>query len=279
MGSMTYEYFSQNGQILPLDQATIPLTNIEYTYGFGVYETIRISNGTVYFIREHTERLMNSAKVISLEHAFAAHQIEKYLYDLIEKVELESCNLKILLIGGPTKEAAQLYILPLNPLFPDRKFYRDGVACVTYQNERLFPHAKTLNMLPSYLAYRQAKAAGAYEALLINQKGCITEGTRTNFLCIKDKIIVSPPEDEILLGVMRKVVLGVALANGFTLEQKEIPLQSIDDYDGAFITSTSSKLMPISSIDGRDIGSRSPLIQELTKEVDQFLSASKGLLN
>jgi branched-subunit amino acid aminotransferase/4-amino-4-deoxychorismate lyase len=276
---MTYTYFSQNGQILPLDKATIPLTNIEYTYGFGVYETIRVSNGMAYFVREHTERLMASAKVISLEHTFSADKVEEYLQELIEKAELESCNLKILLIGATTKEAAQLYILPLNPLFPDRKLYREGVDCITYQNERLFPHAKTLNMLPSYLAYRQAKAAGAYEALLINQKGCITEGTRTNFLAIKDKTIVSPPEDEILLGVMRKVVLKVALANGFTLEQKDIPLQPIQEYDGAFISSTSTKLMPIRSIDSQELDAPTPLMQELVKRVDQFLSASKGLFD
>lgn len=276
---MAYKYFSQNGRILPLEQATIPLASIEYAYGFGVYETIRVSNGVLYFAREHAERLMESAKVISLEHSFSADQIQAYLRELIEKAELESCNLKILLIGAPTKEAAQLYILPLNPLFPDRKLYREGADCITYQNERLFPHAKTLNMLPSYLAYRQAKAAGAYEALLINQKGCVTEGTRTNFLCIKDNVIVSPPEDEILLGVMRKVVLKVASARGFTVEQKDIPLQSLHEYDNVCISSTSTKLMPIRSVDGQALNPPSLAVQELIKEVDQFLSASKGLFD
>ncbi len=275
---MSYQYFSLNGSLLPIGQSVISLDNIEYAYGFGVYESVRVSNGVVYFTREHADRLLGSAEAISLEHPFSSAQVEMYVRELLEKLSVDTCNLKILLLGASTKVGATLYILPLNPLFPDRKLYRDGVKCTTYQNERLFPHAKTLNMLPSYLAYREAKVAGAYDALLINRKDCITEGTRTNFLCIKGNVIVSPPEDEILLGVMRKVVLKVALASGFTLEQKDIPLQEVGQYDDACITSTSSKLMPIRTIDDQDLGPPSPIIQELAKNVNQFLADSNGIL-
>lgn len=279
MEPMQGRFFSKNGQVLSADQATISLTNIEYTYGFGVYETIRVTNGVVYFAREHLARLMESAKTIALEHSFSPEKIQEFITDLIEKAQLESCNLKILLIGAPAKEGAALYILPLNPLFPDRKLYREGVACITYRNERLFPHAKTLNMLPSYLAYRQAKSAGAYEALLVNRDGCITEGTRTNFMTLQGKTIISPPENEILLGVMRKVVLKVARSQGYEVKHQPISLDSITDFDGIFLTSTSTKLMPVRSVDGQDLGTPITALQELGQEVNQFLSASKGLLD
>ena len=157
-------------------------------------------------------------------------------------------NLKILLIGGVIKEKATLNILCLNPLFTDRKFYKEGAELITYNYERAFPHAKTLNMLESYLAYGKAKKSGAYDALLINQKGFITEGTRTNFFCIKDRTIFTPPEKDILLGVMRKVMLKVALENNYQIAEKNIKLDDVKSYDGAFVTSTSAKIIPIKSI-------------------------------
>src|SRR5262249_33182881 len=144
---------------------------------------------------------------------------------------------------------ATLYILCLNPLFPDKKMYRDGVACTTYPYERPFPHAKTLNMLQSYLAYRDAVKKGAYDALLINGRDEITEGTRSNFFCIKNKTIVSPPESEILLGVTRDHVLKVAAEKEFNVEERAIRKDDLAQFDGAFLTSTSSNILPIRAID------------------------------
>ncbi|MFA6390929.1 MAG: aminotransferase class IV, partial [Patescibacteria group bacterium] len=214
---MDFKYFSQNGKILPIEQAVIPLNNIEYSYGFGVYESLRVVNGMIYFIDDHIERLMESAKIIGLIYLFNREFIKKSITDLISDYKSETFNLKILLIGGATKEKAILNIFCLNPLFPDHKLYRDGAEFITYQYERAFPHAKTLNMMRSYLAYKKAKKSGSYDALLINNKGFITEGTRTNFFCIKGKTIFTPFEKDILFGVMRKVMLKVAKRNNYKI--------------------------------------------------------------
>lgn len=267
---MNFKYFSQNGKILPIEKAVIPFSNIEYSYGYGVYESIRISNGVVYFIKDHVDRLLESAKIIGLEHQFNEEFIKNSIFDLIRDFKTETFNIKILLIGASQKEKVLLNIFCLNPLFPDRKLYRNGAEFITYQYERAFPHAKTLNMMRSYLAYKKAKESGAYDALLINREGYILEGTRTNFFCIKDKTIYSPPESEILLGVMRKVVLKVAKENGYQVVEKNIKLEDIKLYDGAFVTSTSSKIMPISSIDGGLIGYPDSL-KELIKLLNEFL--------
>lgn len=245
---MEFKHFSHNGKILPIEKAVISLSNIEYAYGFGVYENIRVANGIVYFLRDHIERLLESAKIIGLIHPFDAEFVRKSISDLIKDYKQETFNLKILLIGGATKEKATLSILCLNPFFPDRKLYRDGAAFITYNYERAFPHAKTLNMLQSYIAYKKARESGAYDALLINRAGFITEGTRTNFFCLKDKTIFTPPASDILLGVTKKATLKVALANNYEIVEKNIKLEDIRSYNGAFVTSTSSKIMPIKSI-------------------------------
>ncbi|OGG56327.1 hypothetical protein A3D71_02680 [Candidatus Kaiserbacteria bacterium RIFCSPHIGHO2_02_FULL_55_20] len=273
---MDFKYFSRNGKILPIGEAEVPLSNIEYSYGFGVYESIRVSNGVTYFLEEHIDRLMGSARAIGVAHPFTPDGVADAIAKLLEKNAVDTCNVKILLIGGKTAEEAQLNILCLNPLFPDKKMYRDGVACVTYQYERPFPHAKTLNMLQSYLAYRKGKDAGAYDALLLDRQGCITEGTRTNFFCIKGKTLFSPPEEKILLGVTRKVVRRIAAEHGFEVVQQDIRPADLGGYDGAFLTSTSSGIMPVASVGDFKFKEQPAALKELMAAFDAFLSGCGG---
>lgn len=267
---MAFKYFSRNGEIRPIEEANISLSNIEYQYGFGVYETIRVANGTPRFLADHLVRLMESTRIIGIEHPFDERFIGKSISELIEKNEVDTCNLKILLIGG---KEPMLTILCLNPLFPDKKLYRDGADFITYEYERPFPHAKCLNMLQSYLAYKKARENNCYDALLVNSEGCITEGTRTNFFCLKGRTIMSPPEEQILLGVTRAKILEVAQENGFSLQLGEILFGEIEDSDCAFVTSTSSKIVPVRSIDGIQLKKISEDLRALMSAFDEFLSA------
>lgn len=270
---MTFTHFSHNGALRPLEQATISLSSVEYSYGFGVYETIRVTNGTAMFVNDHIGRLLESAKIISLEHPFMADSITMSLQDLIDKNKVETCNIKILLVGGATPANANLYMMCLNPLFPDRKLYRTGVSTITQRYERPFPHAKSLNMLPSYLAFREAKKVGAYDALLLNQQDELVEGTRTNLLALKDQTLISPPAHQILLGVMRDKVLQVATQAGYAITEEPILLAEAEagKYDSLFLTSTSSKIMPIRSIDDHELGAPSSNLKILIRLLDELL--------
>jgi branched-chain amino acid aminotransferase len=289
--TMQFQFFSKNGDILPIEQANIPLSNIAYQYGFGVYETLKVRNGVLFFVEQHVERLFTSAKEIGLGHEFTKEEIKDWIEKILGRVfdreaqtesvqhneEKFSCNLKILLIGGKTKSDAELFILPLAPLFPDRKLYTEGAKTMTVQYERIFPHAKTLNMLPSYVAYTKAKEQGCYDALLTNKHGNILEGTRTNFFTIKDRTIFTPNKDHILEGVTRQTVLFVAKKHGFLIEAWDISEKALHEYDGAFVTSTSSKIVPIKQIDDFVFQEIPEALQELMKLYDRFLEKSRGV--
>lgn len=249
MGPMQFPSFSKNGQILPSDEAVIPFTNVEYAYGYGAYENIRVAHGKCLFLDDHVERLMHSATIIGLVHPFAAKTISTWTQELVENLPDGVFNLKVLLIGARDAAQCQLIILPLSPLFPEKRVYTQGATTITFEYERLFPQAKILNMFPSYYAFKKAKEAGAYDALLINRRGCITEGTRTNFFAIKGKTIHSPPAEEVLEGVTRKHVLEVAVKNGYSIEHHDLPLSAIGEYDGVFLTSTGVKIVPVKKID------------------------------
>lgn len=300
--NMQLPYFSQNGEILPIEQATIPLANISYQYGFGVYENIKIRNNIIYFISQHIDRLFDSAVYIGLEHTFKKEQVEKWIKELLIVISSEerdpvltikknrdfsatprndnsifSCNLKILLIGGNRTQEAQLFILPLAPLYPDRKLYSQGTTVITMHYERFLPHAKTLNMLPSYLAYTKAKKQGCYDALLLSHDNHILEGTRTNFFAMKGNSLFTPPASDVLEGVTRTTVLAVAKKHGIEIHERKIKLSELADFDGAFLTSTSSNIVPIIQIDDFQYPEIPENIKRLMKLYDEFLGESKGV--
>lgn len=268
---MAYDVFSKNGTILPASEAVMPLSNIEYAYGFGVYETIRVVKGTPLFLAQHLERLEASAKVIGLTHTFGQAMIGTWIQGLITHVKDDALNLKILLIGARDAHDAQLFIMPLAPLFPDKRLFVRGASVISVQHERYLPQAKTLNMLPSFMAYSKAKAAGCYDALYVNRAGCITEGTRTNFFALRGRTLISPPKAEILEGVTLLNVISIAMQHGYDIVYDDIPLANISTYDGAFLTSTSSKIMPLAKIDDATVNIPNAL-HELIKHFDAFLA-------
>jgi branched-subunit amino acid aminotransferase/4-amino-4-deoxychorismate lyase len=247
--------FSLNSQILDISEAKADLSQIEFSYGFGVYETMKVRNGKLFFVKEHSQRLLFSAQQIFLQHNFSQQEIINQIQNLVfelKKINTEnfSCNLKILLIGHPDPEKVKLYIIPLNPLFVDRKKYKQGGEVMTFRYSRWMPCAKSLNMLPSYVYFSKAKKLGFYDCLFLEPDGEITEGSRTNFFAIQDKTIFSSSKDKILDGITRQTVLKVAVKNGYKYEEKKINIQDFENqvYQNCFITSTSTKILPIKTI-------------------------------
>src|SRR3989344_6705149 len=151
-------HFIHNGQLIPAAEAKIPVDNIEWTYGFGVYENLKVRNNKIYFVDKHIHRLFESARLIGLEHGFDKKKMKKWIKELKDKNEAASANIKILLIGG---KKPNLYIMTLAPKFLDRNAYTQGVHTITREYERYLPQAKTLNMLPSYLFFRAARPDSA----------------------------------------------------------------------------------------------------------------------
>ena len=98
------------------------------------------------------------------------------------------------------------------------------------------------------------------------------------FFAIKGRTLFSPDEEEILLGVTRKAVLKVAADNGFAVEQKDIRPADLQEYDGAFLTSTSSGIMPVASVGDFKFGAHPPALKELMERCDGFVEGCGGKL-
>lgn len=268
---MQYKFCSLNGRIIDPKDANISVFNIEYTYGFGVYENIRVVNGTPYFLFEHLDRLIQSARMIGLEHPLTPTIVSQWIEALLKRLPSESYNLKILLIGGKTSEDAQCYILPLPPMFPKKEWYQKGVSMVSVQYERPFPQAKTLSMLPSYLAYRIARSTDCYDALAIDGQGNIREGTRTNIILVKGKTLFKPPQELILAGVTQEVVLQCAKKLKLLVKQQSLAYKALRKYGGALLMSTSVGVVPIKRIDDYEFKTIPPLVRTLGEAYDAFV--------
>src|SRR5690606_6278784 len=138
------------------------------------------------------------------------------------------CNLKMLLYGGNSTEDAQLIILASAPYYPNRKWYNEGVKLISFEYERWMPQAKTLNMLPSYFYYKEAKRQDAYDALLLDRQGNMLEGTRTNVFFIKDRTIVSPPKEVILEGVTLMSLEKIIASTNFDIIYRSVPFHTLN---------------------------------------------------
>lgn len=244
---MTGSWCSLNGELIPAERAAVGVDDIDFTYGYGVYETLKIRGKILYFPELHAERLLYSASLIGLASewesrlgkSIAPGDIVAWIRDLVRANETADANVKMLLAGP------RLYIMTLNPLFPGRRLYRDGAAAIIADGERAFPRAKTLNMLVSTLAFRKARAAGAYDALLCGRDGLITEGTRTNLFFIDSGRLYTPPADTALTGVTRLTLARALQEEGIPLEEKSLPRAEVSLREGYFLTSTSTKIMPL----------------------------------
>ncbi len=274
---MAFSYFSKNGNLAPLRDATIPLEDIAYQYGFGVYETLKVRNSVLYFIDQHVARLLESARLLGLEHPFIFRDISSYIAAVVKKNAMENGNIKMLLIGGKTAQSASLYILPLAPLFPDRKLYTKGASAITVQYERFLPNAKTLNMLRSYLYYTQAIQRGHYDVVFVDKRGYVLEGSRTNFFAIKGRTVVTPPAKYVLEGVTRQTVIYAARKSGFRVVERRISKRSLKTYDSTFLTSTSSNIIPLVNIDAIRYPNIPPALKELMDVYKTYLKTCGGV--
>lgn len=258
-----------NGALIHKEEVVMPIDSIELLYGYGVYETVKIRNKQLFYLDEHIERLFASARVIELVHPFSHSEIKAWIHTLVEQNNAVSTNIKILLIGG---EDPNLFIFCTNPIYIEKKEYRNGVHAITFAYERFKPQAKSLNMLGSYLAYKKAKEHNAWDAILIDHNSNAIEGTRANLFFIKDKTLVTTPIDLVLNGVTRRSVIACAHMHGYSVEETLVSVEKIKDYDGAFFTNTSGKIVPIKSIDHFEFTEIPDTLARLRKAYDAYLA-------
>ncbi len=243
-----------NGELMPLDQAQISLFNKAYFSSFGVYETVKVERGRPFYLEDHLRRLHKSAALLDLELGVDIPTLTRWFERLVQVDPQATWSLKILAIGATEAGAGPIIGLQADPLatYP-AAFYETGASAVLFEGQRTLPRCKSLNTLVNFLARRAATQAGALEGLL-HHHGYLTEGSRSNLFVVRQGQLITPPDDEVLSGITRDIILQVMRDTPHAVVEAPIAID-LSLYEEIFISSTSMHVMPLTHIDGKPVGS------------------------
>ncbi|MBL8965733.1 MAG: aminotransferase class IV [Spirochaetaceae bacterium] len=248
---MIGDFVLARGELAGPEAAVFSLDDTEITYGYGCYETLKVREGLLYFASLHAERLLASARVLGIGRLPEAAAVTAGLERLVAANAIPDCNVKLLLYGREGG-AADWFAFLLPPLRPPAGSRERGVDCLAYRGERHFPNAKSLSMLLSTVAFREAARLGAWDALLVNRRGELTEGTRTNLFYLdptRDGVLYTPPAVDCLSGITRHTLAEALAERGVRVEERRLTLGEASSAAlSLFVSSTSSLLLPVRRI-------------------------------
>lgn len=209
------------------------------------YEVIRVIDGKALFLNEHIDRLEQSL-ILSNIKCFKKSETTKHVKKLLEANYVREKNLKINFFCD--NDAENLFAFFIESHYPNQQAYKYGVKVELLPIERHNPNVKLENPILRGSADKAICMSQTHEMLLVNSNGYITEGSRSNFFAVFGDLLVTPPAQQVLEGITRKMVIRLAKENSIKFEERPIHSSEIYKMDGAFITGTSTKVLPIAKI-------------------------------
>jgi branched-chain amino acid aminotransferase len=264
-----------DGVIYASEQAKISVYDRGFLYGDSVFETVRTYAGKTFALDEHMRRLEKSAAALAIALPVPAAELAEETLRAIREAGNAESSARVMVTRGvgpmgldPAAALAPCRVILVEPLhLPADEAYRRGVSARCVQTVRASDaahSAKLANYLASVLAVRDAKAAGADEALVVNREGRVVEGTTANVFAVIGGRVVTPALDAgILDGITRAAVIELARAEGMTVELSALTPQELGAADEVFLTSTIREILPVREVDGRAIAAPGPVTRRL----------------
>jgi branched-chain amino acid aminotransferase len=260
------------GKLYDKSDAKISVFDHGLLYGDGVFEGIRAYSGRVFRLKQHVDRLYNSARGIHLEIPMRREEMASAIVDTLTYNKLIDAYIRVLVTRGAgslgldprkTTDPQVIIITDRISLYPE-ELYDHGLKIITAATTRNHPNAvnpriKSLNYLNNILAKIEATQAGCLEALMLNHKGELAECTGDNIFVVQGARLHTPTIDSgILEGVTRNAVIELARAAGHTVIERVMDRLDVFNADECFLTGTAAELIPVVECDGRTIGSGRP---------------------
>ena len=279
---MGYVYL--NGEFVPSEKAKISVFDQGFLYGDGIFESFRSIGDRLYQFDQHYARLLQSAEALNYPVLYSQQQLEKILMELRRRNKLNDAYYRITITRGRGEIGFQRDMAnDLTCLVVGREFqgfapehYQQGIALRVAQTRRNAPEAinpkiKSISNLNSLLGKIEAKAAGAFEVIMLSNKEQICEGASSNIFWVKDKWIFTPDASTGLLeGVTRSTIIRLCEEKlNLRVISGQFKLQDLKFSDEVFITSTSLEVMPVVKIDDFIInqGQVGPIAHHLRNEL------------
>ena len=223
-----------------------------------IYEVIRVEEGIPLFLEDYIERLENSFRLNGIKTIWDTRHIIDTILKLIRINNHRSGPVK-LVFGINDHPYLLAYIM--QPHLPEPEEYISGVKTVLMNEIRINPNAKVWNNELRNRSVELLKNANAYEAILVNQQGFITEASRSNIFFIKKDEFYTCPDELILPGITRKIVLEILKTSHKKINFKAIRQREISEYESCFLTGTARKIVPVRLIGEQSMSVKNDTLQ------------------
>lgn len=262
------KYYIHNNEIQTCNNFNEDL----FKAGVSVYEVIRIENGVAIFVDDHLERLFNSASILKLKISEDSSQIKSIIRKLIEINRTEIGKIKILIHFDSVSKMQLNILFYFNPHhFPTAEELVNGVSVGFCEAMRDVPNAKMHNTETRKKANQVIAEKKLFEALLVDNEGYITEGSRSNVLFISQNTVFSAPEHDILQGIARKNVKRICIKNNIKFVEKRIPKDDLSNMEALFLTGTSLKILPVANLETYSFSTNNTLLSRLMALYDKSI--------
>lgn len=258
---MNHQYVCLNGQIKPIEDAQVSIMDRGLLYGDGLYETIRVHQGTALRLDLHMARLSSGTRILRLSSALANYNIGQLILSLLEANQLLNARVRVTITRGLSEGAGQMgmresaaptLIITTEPLL-DAQTTPVSMMVSSIRRDETSPlcGVKCLNTLSSVLARTKAEDAGAEDAILLNTQGCLAEASTSNLFLVKGNRLFTPALDQgVLPGTSRAAVIALAPDLGYEVVETSILPGKLYWADELFLTNAIVLTRPIWKVNG-----------------------------
>lgn len=281
-----------NGVFLPKEDAKVSVFDHGFIYGDGVFEGLQVVNGTVFLLREHIERLFNSARYLGFQIPLNFDAVCEVILETARRNDLRNGYMRPIVTRGtgplgirnmdvlssPTVVVmAQYESIEERSNAWDRGITAQIVSVRRIPPECLDSRAKTCNYLNNIMAYLEAKAAGADTAIMLDCDGYVAEAYASNLFCVKNGTVMTPSLGHILGGITRSTLLRICGELGIPAREGNLTVYDLYTADEVFECGTMSEVRPLLKINGRVIGNgkAGPTGQKIYAQLRKLMESGK----
>ena len=281
-----------NGLFTPLRNAKISILDRGFCYGDGLFETLRASNGQIFYIEQHIDRLFDSLQKVLIELPMTRLELTKAVKETLARNKYKNAIIRLMVTRGDTESNIQIdskihptLVINIRPFIPLPKLaYKKGIRVMLFQERAHLVNGislrlKSCNYLSNILIKELSNKKNYTEGVVVDPDFGVTEGTTSNIFIVEQGQIKTPPlSPYVLAGITRQVVLEIARDHKIPFTEEKITADELIYADEVFITNSCIEIVPVTQVNSNFIGLKKPgiLTRFLHEEFLKCVEANKN---
>ena len=275
-----------NGLFWTIDKANISVLDRGFTYGDGLFETMRVYSGKIFRLEHHLDRLFQSARSIFIELPITRNEIQSAIYAAIKLNGLSDSIVRLTVTRGELDSGVNvdysspptivILVKPVKAI--SKKTYKEGIGIKLYKKSAIRTQGisnkiKSCNYLSNIILRENALKENFFEAVLLDHNHNVTEGTISNIFIIKNNQLKTPILNEFVLsGIIRQAILDLCLENNIPFKEDRITERELYEADELFLTNSGIEILPVRNINHHKLKNRGR--RPMTKHIHMLLLKS-----